>query len=74
MDIDDILAEVDGQTTPQETLDLQALTRAWVSERVGPEIMPYPEQLMERTMDRIRRQVGSRQRPLSHARIFDRLT
>lgn len=59
MDIDDILAEVDGQFVPQETLDLQTLTRAWVSERVGPEIMPYPEQLMERTMDRIRRQVGS---------------
>ncbi|KAI9788139.1 MAG: GINS complex subunit [Peltula sp. TS41687] len=57
MDIDDILAELDGQTIPQETLDLQALTRAWVSERVGPEIMPYPERLMERTMDRIRRQV-----------------
>lgn len=69
MDIDDILAEVDGQVIPQETLDLQALTRAWVSERVGPELMPYPEQLMERTMARIRRQVGLHSQDHHHTRL-----
>ena len=57
MDIDDILAEVDGDAVPQETRDLQELTRAWVNERNSPEILPWPESLMERMMDRIRQQV-----------------
>ncbi|KAI9673912.1 MAG: GINS complex subunit [Caeruleum heppii] len=57
MDIDDILADVSDNAIPQETRDLQELTRAWISERVAPEILPYPEALMQRTMDRIRRQI-----------------
>lgn len=41
MDIDDILREVDPtfDTIPQETRDLQALTRAWVAERCAPELL-----------------------------------
>ena len=61
MDIDDILAEVTADAVPQETRDLQELTRAWVSERVAPEILPYPEGLMERVLERIRRQVRTTQ-------------
>ena len=57
MDIDDILAEVDSHIVPQETRDLQELTRLWVTERSAPEILQWPETLMERIMDRIRQQV-----------------
>lgn len=57
MDIDDILAEIDGQSLPQETRDLQELTRAWVNERCAPEILPWPEALMERVLERVRKQV-----------------
>ena len=57
MEIDDILAEVDGHAIPQETRDLQELTRAWVTERSAPEILPWPESLMERVLERIRKQV-----------------
>lgn len=57
MDIDDLLAEVAVDSTPRETRDLQELTRCWVAERVAPEILPWPSQLMERVLDRIRRQV-----------------
>lgn len=41
MDIDDILREVDPSSTavPRETLDLQALVRAWVAERSAPELL-----------------------------------
>lgn len=56
MDIDDILAEVDGHAIPQETHDLQELTRAWVTERSAPEILPWPESLMERVLERISKQ------------------
>jgi GINS complex subunit 4 len=71
MDIDDILASVtrDHHTAlgtvdkdaeaSQAQLDLQLLTRAWVSERVTPELLPYPTALMERVMQRIRDQVCS---------------
>ena len=58
MDIDDILAGVDHNVLPQETQDLQELTRAWVAERSAPEILPWPTSLMERILDRIRRQVS----------------
>lgn len=58
MDIDDLLAEVAVDTTPQETRDLQELTRAWVAERVAPEILAWPAELMERVLDRVRRQVS----------------
>ena len=57
MDIDDILAEVDGNDIFQDTGYLQELTRAWVNERSAPEILPWPEALMERVMSRIRKQV-----------------
>lgn len=57
MDVDDILADIERQAEPQELLDLQELTRAWVAERVAPELLPYPEALMERVSSRIRKQV-----------------
>jgi GINS complex subunit 4 len=57
MDIDDVLAEVDGNTIPPETLDLRELTRAWVTERSAPEILPWPDTLMERVLERVRKQV-----------------
>ena len=57
MDIDDLLAEVAVDSVPQETRDLQELTRSWVTERVAPEILPWPADLMERVLGRIGRQV-----------------
>ena len=57
MDIDDILVEVDSHAIPRETQDLQELTRAWVTERSAPEILPWPNALMERILERISRQV-----------------
>jgi GINS complex subunit 4 len=57
MDIDDLLAEVAVDSTPQESRDLQELTRAWVAERTAPEILTWPEELMDRVLERIRRQV-----------------
>jgi len=57
MDIDDILASVSGPSIPAETLDLQALTRAWVAERTAPELLPYPTELIERVTIRLRKQV-----------------
>lgn len=57
MDIDDVLAEVGADSIPREQVDLQDLTRAWVTERVAPELLPYPEALMERALERIRKQV-----------------
>lgn len=57
MNIDDILAEAGGQVDARENQDLQELTRAWVTERSGPEILPWPEALMERVLERIREQV-----------------
>lgn len=57
MNIDDLLAEVAVDSTPQETRDLQELTRCWVAERVAPEILPWPSDLMDRVQSRIRRQV-----------------
>lgn len=60
MDIDDILANLGpSPLIPLETKDLQALTRAWVTERCAPEILPWPESLMERVLDRINAQVPS---------------
>lgn len=43
----------------QQQQDLQALTHAWVSERVAPELLPYPTELVNRVMGCIRRQVSS---------------
>ncbi|KAI9725552.1 MAG: GINS complex subunit [Chrysothrix sp. TS-e1954] len=40
--------------TAQQQHDLQLLSQAWVAERVAPELLPYPAELMERTMTRMR--------------------
>lgn len=58
MDIQDILDSVSADTAPAES-DLQSLVRAWVNERVAPEILAFPEALIERTMERMRKQVNS---------------
>lgn len=59
-DIQDILNSVSGPSIPQRTLDLQALTRAWVNERTSPELLPYPSDLADRVMDRIKTQVSTK--------------
>jgi hypothetical protein len=59
MDIDDILADIDQDSIPQETKDLRMLTRAWVTERVAPELQPHPEEIMERVTASISKQVSS---------------
>lgn len=43
MDIDDILRDLDPtfDSIPDETRDLQSLTRAWVAERSAPELLTY---------------------------------
>lgn len=56
-DIQDILNSVSAPEIPQRTLDVQALTRAWVNERTSPELLPYPTNLIERVIDRIKKQV-----------------
>jgi hypothetical protein len=45
------------EATPLETRDLQLLTRAWVAERAAPELLPWPEDVMDRVLGRIARQV-----------------
>jgi GINS complex subunit 4 len=57
MDIEDILADLDAQSIPQENLDLQNLTRSWIAERCAPELLPYPSELMDRVLARISRQI-----------------
>ncbi|CAO2654317.1 Nn.00g110500.m01.CDS01 [Neocucurbitaria sp. VM-36] len=57
MDIDDILAEAAVDSTPQETHDLQEMTRCWVAERVAPELLSWPGELMDRVLERIRKQI-----------------
>ncbi|KAK2753506.1 GINS complex subunit [Arachnomyces sp. PD_36] len=60
-DIDDILASVDRDqyvSSPESTaLDHQQLTRFWVAERGVPEVLPWPGPLMDRVMERVRKQV-----------------
>lgn len=56
-DIQDILASVSAPSVPQRKLDLQALSRAWVNERTSPALLPYPTDLIDRVMDRIKKQV-----------------
>ncbi|MCJ1405241.1 CorA metal ion transporter [Xylographa trunciseda] len=51
MDISDILTSVSAHPPPPaQSPDLQALTRAWVNERVAPEVLPWPEELMARVL------------------------
>jgi GINS complex subunit 4 len=57
MNIDDILAEAGGDAIFQKRQDLQDLSRAWVAERSAPEILPWPDALMDRILERIHRQV-----------------
>lgn len=57
MNIDDILAEAGANAINQQTQDLQDLSRAWVIERSAPEILPWPDSLMERVLERIHQQV-----------------
>ncbi|KAE8554889.1 hypothetical protein EYB25_003436 [Talaromyces marneffei] len=61
MEIDDILASVDRDTnfsSPESvTIDHQHLTRLWVAERAVSELLPWPGQLMDRMMERVRKQV-----------------
>ncbi|KAL4784315.1 GINS DNA replication complex subunit Sld5 [Aspergillus varians] len=60
MEIDDILASVDHSdvSSPQSTaLDHQLLTRFWVAERSVPELLPWPARLMDRMMERVRKQI-----------------
>ncbi|KAK1146406.1 GINS complex subunit [Aspergillus melleus] len=60
MDIDDILASVDrgDVSTPESaSLDHQLLTRFWVAERGVSELLPWPGPLMERMMERVKRQI-----------------
>uniref|UniRef100_A0A8H7N9M9 GINS subunit domain-containing protein n=1 Tax=Bionectria ochroleuca TaxID=29856 RepID=A0A8H7N9M9_BIOOC len=60
MDIDDILREVDPTSSgvPNETGDLQSLTRLWVAERSAPELLEWPSGgLFERINDRIKAQI-----------------
>ncbi|OAX78409.1 hypothetical protein ACJ72_07283 [Emergomyces africanus] len=60
MDIDDILASVDRpdvSSAEATALDAQQLTRFWVTERGVPELLPWPGALMERVMERVRRQI-----------------
>nr|POE48042.1 dna replication complex gins protein sld5 [Quercus suber] len=59
VDISDILASVSAPQLPQSTLDLQALTRAWINERASPALLPNPSDLVDRTMDRVKRQIES---------------
>ena len=62
--ISDILASVThahnnalgSDESAQQEYDLQHLTRAWIAERMAPELLPYPVELMERTMTRTRAQ------------------
>ncbi|KAB8255560.1 hypothetical protein BDV32DRAFT_111706 [Aspergillus pseudonomiae] len=60
MDIDDILASVDRNdvSSPESAqLDHQLLTRFWVAERGVSELLPWPEALMNRMMERVRKQI-----------------
>ena len=57
MNIDDILAEAGVDAIIQKSQDLQDLSRAWVTERSAPEILPWPDSLMERVLGRIHEQV-----------------
>lgn len=57
MDIDDILASVDPVDVPETELDHQELTRFWVAERAVSDLLPWPGPLMDRLMERVRKQV-----------------
>jgi GINS complex subunit 4 len=71
IDISDILASVsrpggaNSSHPPTPYLDdttshadHQLLTRAWISERCSPELLPYPTALLKRVMERIQTQIA----------------
>jgi GINS complex subunit 4 len=57
VDIDDILADLDRDGPNRDINDLRILTRLWVAERVAPELMPWPEDLISRVTQKIAKQV-----------------
>uniref|UniRef100_A0A093V8K2 DNA replication complex GINS protein SLD5 n=1 Tax=Talaromyces marneffei PM1 TaxID=1077442 RepID=A0A093V8K2_TALMA len=76
MEIDDILASVDRDTnfsSPESvTIDHQHLTRLWVAERAVSELLPWPGQLMDRMMERVRKQLSILQTDLSRTQYLIR--
>ncbi|OQV07262.1 hypothetical protein CLAIMM_11720 [Cladophialophora immunda] len=71
LDISDILADVSRSQTYSTTsshpysssdtdtfTDHQLLTRAWISERCAPDLLPYPTELMTRVMSRVQSQIS----------------
>jgi GINS complex subunit 4 len=56
-DISDILASISKPTLPPRARDLQALTRAWINERTCPELLPYPQDLIDRAHDGLKKQI-----------------
>lgn len=64
MDFNDILKEFEaGASVKKETSDKQKaedirkLTDAWIRERTIPELLPYEDQLLDRLLERIRKQI-----------------
>ncbi|CAG7564625.1 uncharacterized protein FIESC28_03308 [Fusarium coffeatum] len=60
MDIEEILRQVDPTShgVPNETRDLQALTRLWIAERSAPELLEWPtDGLFDRVNARIKSQI-----------------
>ncbi|KAH3661611.1 hypothetical protein OGAPHI_006459 [Ogataea philodendri] len=63
MDFDDILKEFEASKRPghnEDELraeDLQRLSTAWINERMVPELLPYENELIDRVLIRIRKQV-----------------
>ncbi|KAF2858830.1 GINS complex, Sld5 component [Piedraia hortae CBS 480.64] len=53
-DIQDILDQVSTPVRPHNDLDLQEMVRAWVHERCSPDLLPYPSELIDRVMARMR--------------------
>ncbi|KAF2218379.1 hypothetical protein BDZ85DRAFT_245395 [Elsinoe ampelina] len=56
MDIDDILSTL-SPTLPPSQQDLHLLTRAWTTERLSPELLPYPSALIQRITTRLASQI-----------------
>ncbi|KAG8623116.1 hypothetical protein KVT40_008092 [Elsinoe batatas] len=57
MDIDDILSSLSPAQDPSLT-DLHLLTRAWTTERLSPELLPYPSALIQRITTRLASQIA----------------
>lgn len=64
MNFDDILRNFDAQTRKPSDIeaeskvhDLQLLSTAWIQERMSPEILDYEGDLIDRILERLRKQV-----------------